>query len=220
MTTNLTPQCAATTKSGQPCRNKARPGSSYCATHQTLAAPDNAGETAPAVAEPTPEDSRAQLDALMAQLNGIAADIQKEAPTFTPPPFSPSALIALVRDNIERFAPGVRLEIVDELRRNLQGTSPKDLLDPETWKGLWYVLNYTARGQVQQLSDGVLERLMKLPGMAVLSDLKSGLEGASPKDFLDIDTWKGAWIILNAAVQAQVSEVKRRVLGSSDDEDQ
>ena len=28
--------------------------------------------------------------------------------------------------------------------RNLEGTSTSDLLDPQTWQGLWYILNYTA----------------------------------------------------------------------------
>jgi hypothetical protein len=65
----------------------------------------------------------------------------------------------------------------------------------------------------------VVERVARLPGGGTLLIVKSQIESTSPKDLLDVETWKGAWVILNAAVQAQANEVKRRVLGEQDDQD-
>jgi hypothetical protein len=82
---------------------------------------------------------------------------------------------------------------------------------------LWYILNYTAQAQSKQALDAVVEQLARLPGGDALLTVKSTIEGTSPKDLLDLETWKGAWIIANAAVQAQATEVKRRVLGQQEE---
>jgi uncharacterized protein with von Willebrand factor type A (vWA) domain len=191
--------CQATTKLGAPCKNKAQPGSKFCSVHRRLSA--------------GPEE--AQVQAAIAGVNQVAEELRQATPTYQPPSYSPQALLALLQQNAEHLAD--KAPILGELRRNLEGTKPEDLVDPETWKGLWYILNYTAQAQSRQALDAVVERLAQLPGGDTLLLVKSTIESASPKDLLDLNTWKGALIIVNAAVQAQANEVKRRVLGREED---
>ena len=196
--------CQATTRLGAPCKNRAQAGSKYCAAHRQLNAQAPAG--APVADAPAPA---------IAAVNQVAEELRQAAPGYQPPPYSPQALLALLQHNAEWLAG--KAPILGELRRNLEGTKPEDLVDPETWKGLWYILNYTAQAQSKQALDAVIEQLAKLPGGDTLLLVKSTVESASPKDLLDINTWKGALVIANAAVQAQANEVKRRGLGQQDE---
>jgi hypothetical protein len=197
--------CQAMTRLRAPCKNQAQAGSKYCAAHRKLF-------TGREVA--TVEVAAVGVAAV--GVNQVAEELRQSAPDYEPPPYTPQALLALLQQNAERLAD--KFPIVGELRHNLEGTKPEDLVDPETWKGLWYILNYTAQVQSKQALDAVVERLARLPGGGTLLVVKSQIESTSPKDLLDIETWKGAWIVLNAAVGAQAAEVKRRVLGSTDEE--
>jgi len=191
--------CKAMTKAGTPCKNVAQQESDYCYAHRSLAA----------------KGIDAQVQETIAGVNKLAAELKKEAPAYQPPPFSPQALLAMLQQNADRLAS--RVPGFDDLRRNLQGTKPEDLVDPETWKGLWYILNYTAQVQSKQALEKIEQGLAALPGGQTLISLKSGLEGTSPKDLLDLETWKGAWIVANAVVMAQADELKRKVLGGQDE---
>lgn len=203
--------CAATTKSGAPCKNNAQPGSDYCYTHRHLAVK----------AKPTPtsvaaEAQSAQFSELLHELDSLVNDLRAQIPEYTPPPFSPQALVGLLKENLHRFTPELQLDIVRQLKSNLEGTTPQDLIDPETWKGFWYILNYSMQMQSKALSEQLYERIAGLPGVALLTDLRHNLEGTSPKDLLDIDTWKGAWYILNYSLKAQADEMRRKLLGKEE----
>jgi len=191
--------CQATTKLGAPCKNRAQEGSKYCAVHRQLSARQEAERVKEAIGG----------------VNQVAEELRQATPAYQPPPYSPQALLALLQQNAERLAG--KAPVLGELWRNLEGTKPEDLVDPETWKGLWYILNYSAQVQSKQALDAVVEQLAKLPGGDTLLLVKSTIESASPKDLLDIQTWKGALVIVNAAVQAQANEVKRRVLGEQEE---
>lgn len=201
-------RCAALTKAGTQCRLTAQAGSSYCHVHQDLA-------KAPAAAE-TPEER--QFRELVAELNDLAADLQRMVDGYSPPPFTPQGMIALLKQNMHRFSPQMRLEIVRELSENLEGASPRDLLDPDTWKGMWYLLNYSIQNQSESVRDNITARLRQLPGGDALADLQGMLEGARPRDFLEIETWKGMWFLLNYTLQNQAKEMRQRLLGEPEDE--
>lgn len=190
-----TRNCQAITKAGTPCKNAARPGSDYCYVHRSQA--------------------QATAAAASAAINELAAEIQQEAPAYQPPPFSPQALLALVQENLRRVTSDVHLPVVEELVNNLKGTKPEDLVDPETWKGLWYILNYTAQAESKQALEQLEQRIAALPGGQTLVDLKNNLEGASPSDLLDVNTWKGAWVVLTSAVQAQAEELQKNLAGKA-----
>ncbi len=231
-------QCAATTKAGSRCKNHAMHDSDYCGVHQSLAKESVEGSPPAvdiheieahqeiAIQEEAPIDTRppiggpfresraqASFEILAAELNALAVELQTSIPGYVPPAFTPDGLVALVKSNLERFTPDMQVEILSELRRNLEGTSPRDLIDPDTWKGLWYILNYTVQAQSTAAIESVYARLAALPGMALLSDLKGNLEGTSPKEFLDPETWKGMWMIMNYTIQATAADLKRKLEG-------
>lgn len=225
--TNDRKPCAATTKSGEPCKNKAQDGSDYCYVHRALAAqaePKSKKKTTKAAPAPQPSvpaaknqaASHPQFNELIVELDKLVSDLRAQIPEYAPPPFSPHALVALLKENLHRFTPEMQLDIVSQLKSNLEGTTPQDLVDPETWKGMWYILNYSMQLQSKAISERLSERLSGLPGVAFLSDLKGNLEGTSPKDLLDVDTWKGAWYILNHSLRVQADEVKRKLLGGAE----
>ena len=203
------PQCQAITRAGSQCKNKTRPGSDYCHAHHYMAA-----ETSPK--PPTPEQE--EFRKLVKELNQVAADVQALIDGYSPPPFTPQGMIALLKENLHRFTPEVRREIVRELQQSFEGASPRDLLDVDTWKGMWFLLNYSLQNQTETLRESVRKQLGRLPGGAALVDLQQMFEGATPKDLLDIDTWKGMWFLVNYSLQNQAQQVKRRLLGQEDEE--
>ena len=210
--------CQATTKAGAPCKNSAMEGSVYCYVHRHFAAaPANAEPVIKTAAAGTKVVEKADFDMLVGELNSLAEELQNSYPSYTPPEFSPSGMIALIKRNLDKFTPDMQFEIVSELKRNLEGTSPKDLIDPDTWKGMWYILNYTAQAQSSAALEKIVNRLSGLPGMALLTDLKGNLEGTSPKEFLDPETWKGMFLIMNYSARATVGDLKRKLMGSDDE---
>lgn len=58
-------------------------------------------------------------------------------------------MLNFVKSNINRFTPDVAKGIVD----SLPGAAREDLMDPETWKGIWYVIDYWGRFQAEQLKQ-------------------------------------------------------------------
>jgi len=154
--------------------------------------------------------------AMADDLNQVAEQLRAQNPAYQPPTYSPQAMLALLQANLDKLSSKVQIPILAELRNNLQGTKPEDFMDPETWKGLWYVLNYTAQAQSRQALEKVDELLASVPGGQALIDLRSGLEGTSPKDLLDINTWKGAYLIADATVKAQITDLRRKVLGEEE----
>ncbi len=126
--------CIATTRSGQPCKNYALDGSSYCRRHQSLQSDE------PQLAEPAeePEIPNEELRLQLAQeLDKLIERVQTMTPGYTPPPFSASRLIRLIEENIEKLSPDFRIGLLDKLR----GSIASDLFDLDTWKGVWYMLN-------------------------------------------------------------------------------
>lgn len=200
--------CAAQTKAGTPCKNSARPNSNYCYLHQPL------NPTPPPATPLNPQ--REQLEQVMTELNQVAADLQKMMDNYTPPPFTPQGLIALLKENLYRFTPEMRLQIVDDLQKSFEGASTKDFLQPETWKGMWFLLNYSLQNQTDSARTIMWERLQALPGVNTLNDLQGMFQGATPKDLLNVDTWKGVWFLLNYSLQNQAQQVKKRFLGETE----
>ena len=202
-----TQRCVATTKAGTQCRLTAQEGSPYCHIHQGVepASPD----------QPTP--GQEQFREVVAELNALAADLQEMVDGYAPPPFTPQGMIALLKENMHRFSPEMRVEIVRELSESLEGASPRDLLDPDTWKGMWYLLNYSIQNQSEAVRETVWARLRGLPGGDALADFQGMLEGAKPRDFLELETWKGIWYLLNYSLQNQPKEMKQRLRGESND---
>ncbi len=84
---------------------------------------------------------------LIGELKALVKRLQAISPDYAPPPFSSRRMFAFVQDSLKRFAPEMRLPIVKQLREALSG----DLLDLETWKGLWFLINYSLKYQADMI---------------------------------------------------------------------
>ncbi|NOZ71840.1 MAG: DUF4332 domain-containing protein [Chloroflexi bacterium] len=156
---------------------------------------------------------QAELQALVAELNELAAELQAKVPSYTPPDFSLQGLKSLLKSNLDRFTPEMRLGAIKDLQEMLESTPPEEFLNPETWKGMWFTLNYLIQQEAGEVRDGLSARLSHVPGLSTLADLKETLADTPPEEFLKLDTWKGMWFILNYEMQNQAQSLKRRLLG-------
>ncbi|NIV38503.1 MAG: glycerol acyltransferase [Anaerolineae bacterium] len=85
-----------------------------------------------------------QLRLLSAELEDMTKRVQALTPDLEPPPFSPKRLVALIERLLSKFPKDVQLGILEQLQSALR----QDAFDPDLWKGMWYMLNYTLRYNV------------------------------------------------------------------------
>jgi 1-acyl-sn-glycerol-3-phosphate acyltransferase len=140
---DLHPRCAALTKAGDPCKNYTLADSLFCRAHQAAAA----NIASPADAEPSPDELRQELSV---ELDNLIARVENSDSDYRPPPFSPQALLGLLNQNLRRLSPEAAAALLERLRSYVNS----DLLDLDTWKGIWYILNYS----LQQQTDMVRRR--------------------------------------------------------------
>jgi hypothetical protein len=233
--------CQATTQAGEPCKRTAQPGSDYCAIHQRMAeqgklpatpattAAQSIAETtrtAQAALQPEPSTPRragqaagrtseANIDLLLEELDTLSQELQRRLNSATA--ITPAQLLAMINNSVGRYAPEMPREVLRDLERNLEGTTFQDLVDPETLKGLWYILSYSAQGSSQATFEKVRRQLAALPSYGALADLTGSLEGTSPRDLVDPKTWIGFVTLLAGTAQQQVAGATRRVLGKKGD---
>jgi len=224
MSEDVLVRCEAVTKAGNQCKNYAQPGSAYCHAHQELAP----GKSAAA-------DSVGRLEELVSELDELVSDLKTTLVKEAPPKDSsiadyPLRMLGLIRDMAGRFAPDVQLGMLE----SFEGMTVEDAMDLETWKGMAYMLSYSARFQAgqarervnkslpEQLQPDTMVRFVKgnidrfAPDVA--KELLTSFEGATKEDLLDIDTWKGVWYMLNYSVQFQAAQMKQRLVGEGDDD--
>lgn len=218
-------RCAATTKAGNPCKNWATDGSDYCHMHQAAAQP----APAPAMSEAEAE-LLSRKKALLDELDELVADLKTAVPQSTTSPYNPLQLLTYLRQNLSQFTPEMQLGILE----NFQGMTREDMMDIETWKGLGYMLSYSARFQANQLREKMNEQLPKpLQPDSMLNFVKShidrftpevakgimdSLQGATKEDLMDPETWKGLWYMINYSVQFQAEQLKQKLKGESEEE--
>ena len=208
--------CSAITKAGSQCKNVVQAGSDYCHVHRNyVAATTPAAEADDGTpAQETGTVDQAELKSLLAELNELTEELNKLVPDYSPPPYSSQGMIDLLQGNLNRFTP----EAVKDIQASLDGTSLDDFKDIETWKGLWFTLNYLVQLEASERVSGLTQCLSGLPGISTLSDLKEMLADTPPEEFLKIDTWKGIWFIANYELRNQAQSIKLRLLGSGDDQ--
>ncbi len=66
-----------------------------------------------------------------------------------PEALQPDTMLRFVRNHVDRFAP----DMAKDLMNSLEGASKEDLLDLDTWKGMFYMLNYSVQFQAEQLKQ-------------------------------------------------------------------
>ncbi len=227
-------KCAALTHQGTPCRNYAQHGDLYCRVHENYEEQEAAVEAAAiAPAKPAASDENLErmsqlvdeLDVLVTELKGVFVENGRSAAIYTP-----ARLAALLRDSLDKLP----IDVQNGVLENFEGMTKEDLMDPDTWKGLAYMMSYSARFQAGQVVDRVDNRLpervqsRRLFGRVrarisrhtpeMVKELFATFDDATLDDFLDPDTWKGMWFMMDYAIRDQLDQVKVRVMGEEDDE--
>ena len=212
--------CAAFTKAGNPCKNFTLPDSSYCRIHQNYQ-PAADAVAVPVATEPeSVSPYHAELKQLAAELNVLAQDLQKLIPDYSPPAYSPQGLRHLLDQLLDRLAPETRRQVMQNLREMVESTPIDEFRDVETWKGMWFTLNYLVSTEAATRRDWLMERLARLPGMETVSGVREMIASTPPQEFLNPETWKGIWFIVNYEVQNQAASLRRRLRGGEETEEQ
>lgn len=224
-------KCAAKTHQGEPCRNYAQHDNLYCRVHENYEERLAAEEAAPVAAVASAENLERmsqlvdELDVLVTELKGVFMENGRSSAIY-----SPARLAALLRDSLDKLP----IDVQNGVLENFEGMTKEDLMDPDTWKGLAYMMSYSARFQAEQVVDSVDNRLpermqsRRLFGRIrarvsrhtpdTVKEIFATFEDASLDDFLDPDTWKGMWFMMDYAIRDQLDQVKDRVLGEEEEE--
>ncbi len=161
------------------------------------------------------EAIHADLKDLVKELNELAAQLKQIEPHFQPPSYTPRRMKAVLTENLDRFTP----ETIKSLQESLDGTSIEDFKDIETWKGVWFTLNYLIKLEATERGSALTERLARLPGVGTLADLKEMLQDTPPEEFLNPETWKGVWFVINYEMRDVAGSLKKRLLHQPHQED-
>jgi 1-acyl-sn-glycerol-3-phosphate acyltransferase len=149
-------RCIAVTKTGSRCKNQATADSQYCHIHRPVSVAMPAGESPDGgLPADTPDEEalsdEALREQLMMELDALIRRLKALSPAYEPPEFSPQRIAEVTNERAEKLAPPFLLNALERLRRSVN----RDFLDAETWKGMWYMVNYTLEYQ----SDIVRRRL-------------------------------------------------------------
>jgi 1-acyl-sn-glycerol-3-phosphate acyltransferase len=135
-------QCSATLRSGERCTLLAVDSTEFCQVHAPARpARDATGEAT------TNEERRQEL---AAELDDLIDRVSASAPEFEPPPFSVKRITALLEEILQMLPETMRLDVLKRMRSAVD----QEWLDADTWKGVWWMLNYT----IQYYSDLVKRR--------------------------------------------------------------
>ena len=88
---------------------------------------------------------------LMKELDALIKRLRSIHPGYNPPPFSARRLLDLVEEGVGGMSPEMQMGILEKLRK----TIGEDLFDADTWKGLWYMLNYSLEYQTDVIKRRV-----------------------------------------------------------------
>ena len=208
-------RCTALTRSGERCKNPAQPGTAYCHVHLVLAEngetegirPDTASRPSPAAGDGQRETTEAELRQEMArELDELIEDLKADS-RFRPPPFSPQALVDLLRKDVEKLPPPMRADVLLCLRETVDDGT----VDMDVWKGVWYMLHYW-----QEYQRHFLSRAFGDLRIEALAEQIQKLGGVLNEDLFDVDTWKGLWFMVSYSVKYQADIVRRRFTGEYD----
>lgn len=108
-----------------------------------------AGELEPqGEVEPSVEELEAELSE---HLEEMVETLQAENPDYTPPPYTPAGALSLLKGIAGRVTPKPARDLLEKAGDTASGVLGADLLKSDTWKGLWYMANYTAQYQADLL---------------------------------------------------------------------
>ena len=179
---------------------------------------------------PTSEEKTSRLNRLLADVDDLVNELRATLPDSGQYPYSPLKMLTLVRDTADRYTPEIQMSLLEPF----EDMTRDDLVDPETWKGLAYMIAYSAQFQAGRTKDVLNEQMpdplkpdtlwaMLMGGIERITpetakEILASFEGATREDLLDLDTWKGVWYMLNYSLQFQAEQIKLRLMGGEEEE--
>jgi hypothetical protein len=171
-----------------------------------------------------------QIGRLLADLDSLLEALRGSVPEVGQSPYSPLRMLTLVRSYVSRYTPDVQLSVLEQF----QDMTREDLMDLDTWKGITYMIAYSAQfqaGQTKEMLDerlpepikpdsifGIFKGTLDKITPEIAKQIVSSFEGATKEDLLDLDTWKGVWYMLNYSLQFQAEQIKLRLMGGDEEE--
>ncbi len=136
-------QCLALTRSGSQCKNSAKPGSGFCHVHSSSDDLENTDQLAgnPKIEEKISDPASRQQ--LIQELDDLMIRVREVIPGYTPPPFPAPGTTETPTGQSRKTESTRRPSIIDRVL----GVFNEDLLDQETWRGMWYMASYTLEYQ-------------------------------------------------------------------------
>ncbi len=134
-------RCSGITRQGSQCKNMAPPGERYCYAHRQASQP--------------PDPASERLQELIRELDDLVSDLKSSVPERGPSAaesLQPEKLVNFFKENLDKVTP----DVAKGIAATFQGATVEDLMDPETWKGMGYMLNYSMRFQMEQLKRRIL----------------------------------------------------------------
>ena len=175
------------------------------------------------------KEPKTQVGRLLAELDALVDALRNTIPDAAQTPYSPLRMLTLVRSSVARYTPDIQIGVLEQF----EDMTREDLMDLDTWKGLAYMIAYSAQFQASQTKDKLNEQMPKpLKPDSIFAMVKGGLdritpdiakqiagsfEGATKEDLLDLDTWKGVWYMLNYSLQFQAEQLKLRFWGDEEE---
>lgn len=136
-------QCLAFTKSGNRCKNGAKPGSGFCHIHSSQDDQENTDQSvgSPRIDEKISDPATRRQ--LVEELDDLMIRVREVIPDYSPPPFPAPDMAEIPTEQTEKAESTRRPSILDRVLSVFN----EDLLDQETWRGMWYMASYTLEYQ-------------------------------------------------------------------------
>ena len=175
-------------------------------------------------------EKEARKKELLAEIDDLVSELRTAVPESGAAAYSPMLFLSYIKQSLSKLTPDVQLDILE----SFAGMTREDAMDIETWKGMAYMMSYSARFQAGQVKEKLNETLPAplqpdttihfmrqtvdrfTPEIA--SNILETFQGATREDLLDMETWKGVWTMLTYSLQFQVNAVKDKIMDNREDE--
>lgn len=179
---------------------------------------------------PSENQKEARKKVLLAEVDDLVSELRAAIPDAGEEAYSPMLFLSYIKQSLSKLTPDVQLGVLE----SFDGMTREDMMDIDTWKGMAYMISYSARFQAGQVKDKMNETMPKplqpdttinfmrqtidkfTPEIA--NNILETFQGASKEDLMDPDTWKGIWTMLTYSLQFQMNAVKDKIMENGEDE--
>jgi 1-acyl-sn-glycerol-3-phosphate acyltransferase len=102
---------------------------------------DSTGEETTQDEDWTGASEEEMREELVAELDGLIQRLRAFTPEYEPPRFSRQRFVSMVEESLQKCPQDLQLDVLDRLRTAIN----EQWFDLETWKGIWFMVNYTVK---------------------------------------------------------------------------